>query len=65
MFALVYVAIFCLLSRPLALSFLPGAFLARREEVLAKFCMLRQQAEKESDDPYLSQADFIAPKVTN
>lgn len=30
--------------------------------VAAKFCMLRQQAEKESDDPYLSQADFIAPK---
>lgn len=28
---------------------------------LATFCMLRQQAEKESDDPYLSQADFIAP----
>mmetsp|Transcript_60505 Transcript_60505/g.91260 ORF Transcript_60505/g.91260 Transcript_60505/m.91260 type:complete len:1363 (+) Transcript_60505:182-4270(+) len=28
----------------------------------AKFCMLRQQAEKESDDPFLSQADFIAPK---
>jgi 5-methyltetrahydrofolate--homocysteine methyltransferase len=28
---------------------------------LDKFCMLRQQAEKESDDPYLSQADFIAP----
>jgi 5-methyltetrahydrofolate--homocysteine methyltransferase len=27
-----------------------------------KFCMLRQQAEKESDDPFLSQADFIAPK---
>ena len=26
------------------------------------FCMLRQQAEKESEDPYLSQADFIAPK---
>jgi 5-methyltetrahydrofolate--homocysteine methyltransferase len=26
------------------------------------FCMLRQQAEKENDDPYLSQADFIAPK---
>ena len=26
-----------------------------------KFCMLRQQAEKESNDPYLSQADFIAP----
>jgi 5-methyltetrahydrofolate--homocysteine methyltransferase len=28
---------------------------------LDKFCMLRQQAEKESDDPYLSQSDFIAP----
>jgi 5-methyltetrahydrofolate--homocysteine methyltransferase len=28
---------------------------------LARFCMLRQQAEKESSDPYLSQADFIAP----
>lgn len=28
---------------------------------LSTFCMLRQQAEKESDDPYLSQADFIAP----
>ena len=28
---------------------------------LATFCMLRQQAEKESDDPYFSQADFIAP----
>jgi len=27
----------------------------------ATFCMLRQQAEKESDGPYLSQADFIAP----
>jgi len=27
-----------------------------------QFCMLRQQAEKESNDPYLSQADFIAPK---
>merc|ERR1712228_805038 len=26
------------------------------------FCMLRQQAEKESEDPYLSQADFIAPR---
>merc|ERR1719491_913050 len=26
-----------------------------------KFCMLRQQAEKESDDPFLSQADFVAP----
>jgi len=29
---------------------------------LNTYCMLRQQAEKESDDPYLSQADFIAPK---
>ena len=28
---------------------------------LDTFCMLRQQAEKESEDPYLSQADFIAP----
>jgi len=27
----------------------------------ATFCMLRQQAEKENDDPYLSQADFVAP----
>jgi len=25
------------------------------------FCMLRQQAEKENEDPYLSQADFVAP----
>jgi len=30
-------------------------------KILSTFCMLRQQAEKESDDPYLSQADFIAP----
>jgi len=29
------------------------------------FCMLRQQSEKESDDPYLSQADFIAPRGFN
>jgi len=29
---------------------------------LASFCMLRQQAEKESEDPFMSQADFIAPK---
>ena len=29
---------------------------------ISTFCMLRQQAEKESDDPYLSQADFIAPE---
>ena len=34
-----------------------------RTEVAAKFCMLRQQAEKDADDAeYLSQADFIAPK---
>merc|ERR1719491_1140419 len=26
------------------------------------FCMIRQQAEKESEDPYLSQADFVAPR---
>jgi len=25
------------------------------------YCMLRQQAEKESDEPYFSQSDFIAP----
>lgn len=30
-------------------------------QALATFCMLRQQAEKESDSPYLSQSDFIAP----
>ena len=28
---------------------------------ITTFCMLRQQAEKESDSPYYSQADFIAP----
>jgi len=33
-----------------------------RSKVAAKFCMLRQQAEKEGDSPYFSQADFIAPK---
>jgi len=31
-------------------------------EPTSRFCMLRQQAEKENEDPYLSQADFIAPK---
>merc|ERR1712157_629881 len=30
-------------------------------KILSTYCMLRQQAEKESDDPYFSQADFIAP----
>jgi len=29
---------------------------------MQNFCMLRQQAEKENDEPYLSQADFIAPR---
>ena len=29
---------------------------------IQNFCMLRQQAEKESEDPYLSQADLVAPK---
>jgi 5-methyltetrahydrofolate--homocysteine methyltransferase len=31
------------------------------QKTLATFCMLRQQAEKETDDPFFSQADFIAP----
>jgi 5-methyltetrahydrofolate--homocysteine methyltransferase len=31
------------------------------QKVLATFCMLRQQAEKETDDPFFSQADFVAP----
>jgi 5-methyltetrahydrofolate--homocysteine methyltransferase len=30
-------------------------------KVLGTYCMLRQQAETETDDPFLSQADFIAP----
>jgi 5-methyltetrahydrofolate--homocysteine methyltransferase len=30
-------------------------------KVMETFCMLRQQAQKESDDPYLSLADFMAP----
>uniref|UniRef100_A0A7S1UDH7 Methionine synthase n=1 Tax=Phaeomonas parva TaxID=124430 RepID=A0A7S1UDH7_9STRA len=34
---------------------------SNRTEVKARFCQLRQQAEKENrDDPYLSQADFIS-----
>ena len=34
-----------------------------RSSVISKFCMLRQQAEKEGEvAPYLSQADYIAPK---
>lgn len=31
------------------------------KKVKATFCMLRQQAEKESEDPYYSLADFVAP----
>ncbi|TMW57200.1 hypothetical protein Poli38472_003125 [Pythium oligandrum] len=29
---------------------------------VSKFCMLRQQAEKETSDPYMSLADFVAPR---
>lgn len=32
-----------------------------RHMPISKFCMLRQQAEKETNDPYMSLADFIAP----
>ncbi|KAK1941847.1 Methionine synthase [Phytophthora citrophthora] len=32
------------------------------DQEISKFCMLRQQAEKETSDPYMSLADFIAPK---
>lgn len=35
------------------------------QKPLATFCMLRQQAEKESEDPYFSQADFVAPAGYN
>ena len=36
-----------------------------RSEVLGKFCMLRQQMEKENpDDAYMCQSDFVAPKET-
>jgi 5-methyltetrahydrofolate--homocysteine methyltransferase len=36
-----------------------------RSVAKAKFCMLRQQAEKENpDEPYMSLADFVAPKDT-
>jgi len=35
----------------------------KRDTVQTKFCMLRQQMEKENDDEdYMCQADFIAPK---
>ncbi|MCB9770971.1 MAG: methionine synthase [Candidatus Omnitrophica bacterium] len=33
-----------------------------RHEVLAKFCTLRQQNEKQDGEPYYALADFIAPK---
>ncbi|RHY80175.1 hypothetical protein DYB26_009538, partial [Aphanomyces astaci] len=35
-----------------------------RDRELASFCMLRQQAEKETDEPYMSLCDFIAPVET-
>jgi 5-methyltetrahydrofolate--homocysteine methyltransferase len=35
-----------------------------RDSPMAKFCMLRQQQEKESDEPYYSLADFVAPRGT-
>eukprot|EP00993_Chasmostoma_nieuportense_P001416 NODE_22_length_4479_cov_52.697151_g20_i0.p1 GENE.NODE_22_length_4479_cov_52.697151_g20_i0~~NODE_22_length_4479_cov_52.697151_g20_i0.p1 ORF type:complete len:1454 (+),score=388.59 NODE_22_length_4479_cov_52.697151_g20_i0:629-4363(+) len=35
-----------------------------RTALRGKFCMLRQQAEKQADTPFLSQADFIAPQGT-
>eukprot|EP00613_Pedinella_sp_CCMP2098_P066441 CAMPEP_0171984892 /NCGR_PEP_ID=MMETSP0993-20121228/274057_1 /TAXON_ID=483369 /ORGANISM="non described non described, Strain CCMP2098" /LENGTH=1618 /DNA_ID=CAMNT_0012637731 /DNA_START=56 /DNA_END=4913 /DNA_ORIENTATION=- len=34
-----------------------------RSATAKTFCMLRQQAEKD-DEPYMSQADFVAPKGT-
>ena len=37
---------------------------ATRDVPVAKFCMLRQQLEKENSDAYLSLADFVAPKET-
>merc|ERR1711988_453213 len=33
-----------------------------RENIAATFCMIRQQQEKENDEPYYSCADFVAPK---
>jgi 5-methyltetrahydrofolate--homocysteine methyltransferase len=41
----------------------PGAD-ASRDAPTHKFCMLRQQAEKETEEPYLSLSDFIAPKAS-
>eukprot|EP00968_Pinguiococcus_pyrenoidosus_P005982 scaffold391_cov223-Pinguiococcus_pyrenoidosus.AAC.5 len=34
---------------------------SNRTTVKGRFCMLRQQTEKENDEPYYSQADFISP----
>jgi 5-methyltetrahydrofolate--homocysteine methyltransferase len=40
----------------------PGDDAARANAApAATFCMLRQQAEKETDEPFLSLADFVAP----
>jgi 5-methyltetrahydrofolate--homocysteine methyltransferase len=38
---------------------------AARGEVRARFYGLRQQAEKEGDEPYLCVSDFIAPRETD
>ena len=35
-----------------------------RNAVRTKFFTLRQQAEKDTDEPYLAMSDFIAPKDT-
>jgi 5-methyltetrahydrofolate--homocysteine methyltransferase len=37
---------------------------AGRTRVAGRFCTLRQQAEKETDDPYLALSDFVAPKTS-
>jgi 5-methyltetrahydrofolate--homocysteine methyltransferase len=37
---------------------------AGRAVAVEKFCMLRQQAEKETDDPFLALSDFVAPKAS-
>lgn len=36
-----------------------------RNVVGEKFYTLRQQAEKDTDEPYLAMSDFIAPKESN
>jgi 5-methyltetrahydrofolate--homocysteine methyltransferase len=40
----------------------PAAEDTSRGKPIAKFCMLRQQAEKETDEPYCCLSDFVAPK---